>query len=136
MQTQNPRASRTQKPRAKRNSQVELPAIPDKLYFTIGEAGTLCHLKPHVLRYWEQEFPALSPTKRRGNRRYYQREEVLLVRRIRALLYEQGYTIEGAKQCLSGKLNTATTTEEDINSTALNEVLLELEQIAFELERS
>src|SRR5262245_37115697 len=94
----------TQKQKANRSNHSELPEIPEKLYFTIGEVAVLCHLKPHVLRYWEQEFSALNPTKRRGNRRYYQREEVLLVRRIRALLYDQGYTIEGAKHCLHEKL--------------------------------
>ena len=74
-----------------------LPAIPSKRYFTIGEVGELCNVKPHVLRYWEQEFEQLSPVKRRGNRRYYQREDVLMIRQIRSLLYEQGYTISGAR---------------------------------------
>ncbi len=76
----------------------ELPAIPGKRYFTIGEVSELCAVKPHVLRYWEQEFPQLKPVKRRGNRRYYQREDVLTIRQIRALLYEEGYTIGGARQ--------------------------------------
>ena len=80
----------------------ELPAIPGKRYFTIGEVSELCDVKPHVLRYWEQEFPNLSPVKRRGNRRYYQRQDVLLIRQIRSLLYEQGYTIGGARQRLGG----------------------------------
>ncbi|MGC9008299.1 MAG: MerR family transcriptional regulator, partial [Halothiobacillaceae bacterium] len=80
----------------------ELPAIPAKRYFTIGEASELCAVKPHVLRYWEQEFPKLSPVKRRGNRRYYQREDIELIRRIRALLYDQGFTISGARQQLDG----------------------------------
>jgi DNA-binding transcriptional MerR regulator len=75
----------------------ELPVIPEKRYFTIGEVSELCGVKPHVLRYWEQEFTELSPVKRRGNRRYYQRHEVLMIRQIRALLYEQGYTIGGAR---------------------------------------
>lgn len=74
-----------------------LPIIPNKRYFTIGEVGELCNVKPHVLRYWEQEFEQLSPVKRRGNRRYYQREDVLMIRQIRSLLYEQGYTISGAR---------------------------------------
>lgn len=78
----------------------ELPVIPSKRYFTIGEVGELCDVKPHVLRYWEQEFPTLEPIKRRGNRRYYQRHDVILIRQIRSLLYEQGYTIEGARQKL------------------------------------
>lgn len=79
---------------------VELPSIPEKFYFTIGEVSKLCLLKPHVLRYWEQEFMQLSPVKRRGNRRYYQLKDVLTIRRIRQLLYEEGYTIEGARQKL------------------------------------
>ena len=75
----------------------ELPPIPGKRYFTIGEVSELCAVKPHVLRYWEQEFPQLKPVKRRGNRRYYQHHEVLLIRRIRDLLYDQGFTISGAR---------------------------------------
>mgnify|MGYP000297628487 FL=1 len=74
-----------------------LPSIPAKRYFTIGEVGELCGVKPHVLRYWEQEFTQLRPVKRRGNRRYYQHHEVLMIRRIRDLLYEQGFTISGAR---------------------------------------
>ncbi len=81
----------------------ELPAIPSKRYFTIGEVSELCAVKPHVLRYWEQEFPDLKPVKRRGNRRYYQRHDVMLIRQIRSLLYEQGFTIGGARQQLSGE---------------------------------
>lgn len=77
-----------------------LPAIPAKRYFTIGEVSELCGVKPHVLRYWEQEFSQLKPVKRRGNRRYYQHHEVLLVRRIRELLYSQGFTISGARNRL------------------------------------
>src|ERR1041385_8636435 len=77
---------------------AELPPIPGKRYFAIGEVSELCGVKPHVLRYWEQEFPSLKPVKRRGNRRYYQRHDVLLIRQIRSLLYEQGYTIGGARQ--------------------------------------
>lgn len=80
----------------------ELPAIPSKRYFTIGEVSELCQVKPHVLRYWEQEFPDLKPVKRRGNRRYYQRHDVMLIRQIRSLLYQQGYTIGGARQHLMG----------------------------------
>ena len=79
----------------------QLPPIPGKRYFTIGEVSELCAVKPHVLRYWEQEFPQLKPVKRRGNRRYYQRHDVLMIRQIRALLYEQGYTIGGARAHLS-----------------------------------
>jgi len=80
----------------------ELPAIPGKRYFTIGEVSDLCGVKPHVLRYWEQEFPQLKPVKRRGNRRYYQRQDVLVIRQIRALLYDQGFTIGGARNRLEG----------------------------------
>ena len=79
------------------SSKPELPPIPAKRYFTIGEVSELCGVKPHVLRYWEQEFTQLKPVKRRGNRRYYQHHEVLLIRRIRKLLYEQGFTISGAR---------------------------------------
>jgi Predicted transcriptional regulators len=79
---------------------IELPPIPAKRYFTIGEVSELCGVKPHVLRYWEQEFTQLKPVKRRGNRRYYQHHEVLLIRRIRELLYEQGFTISGARNRL------------------------------------
>lgn len=79
-----------------------LPPIPAKRYFTIGEVSDLCGVKPHVLRYWEQEFTQLKPVKRRGNRRYYQHHEVLLIRRIRELLYEQGFTINGARNRLDG----------------------------------
>ena len=86
-----PEASRTKAP---------LPPIPAKRYFTIGEVSELCAVKPHVLRYWEQEFAQLKPVKRRGNRRYYQHHEVLLIRRIRDLLYEQGFTISGARHRL------------------------------------
>jgi DNA-binding transcriptional MerR regulator len=82
---------------------IELPPIPAKRYFTIGEVSELCGVKPHVLRYWEQEFTQLSPVKRRGNRRYYQHHEVLLIRSIRALLYDDGFTISGARNLLDSK---------------------------------
>ena len=88
----------------------ELPPIPAKRYFTIGELSELCGVKPHVLRYWEQEFTQLKPVKRRGNRRYYQHHEVLLVRRIRQLLYNEGFTISGARNRLDdmpGKIETS-----------------------------
>ena len=83
---------------------TELPPIPAKRYFTIGEVSDLCAVKPHVLRYWEQEFTQLKPVKRRGNRRYYQHHEVLLIRRIRDLLYEQGFTINGARHRLESDI--------------------------------
>jgi DNA-binding transcriptional MerR regulator len=82
---------------------ADLPPIPAKRYFTIGEVSELCAVKPHVLRYWEQEFAQLKPVKRRGNRRYYQHHEVLLIRRIRDLLYEQGFTINGARHRLESE---------------------------------
>ena len=84
------------------NTSADLPTIPGKRYFTIGEVSELCGVKPHVLRYWEQEFPQLKPVKRRGNRRYYQRHDVLMIRQIRNLLYEQGFTIGGARQQMTG----------------------------------
>jgi DNA-binding transcriptional MerR regulator len=84
---------------------TELPPIPAKRYFTIGEVSELCGVKPHVLRYWEQEFTQLKPVKRRGNRRYYQHHEVLLIRRIRELLYEEGFTISGARNRLDASLS-------------------------------
>ena len=105
----------------------QLPAIPGKRYFTIGEVSELCEVKPHVLRYWEQEFPTLSPVKRRGNRRYYQRQDVLLIRQIRSLLYDQGFTIGGARQRLEGDnvKEEATQTRQLVNQTIseLEEVL-------------
>ena len=97
----------------------ELAPIPSKRYFTIGEVSELCEVKPHVLRYWEQEFPSLSPLKRRGNRRYYQRQDVLLIRQIRSLLYDQGFTIGGARQRLGGETvkEEATQIRQMINQT-------------------
>ncbi|HZQ75227.1 MAG TPA: MerR family transcriptional regulator [Burkholderiales bacterium] len=92
---------------------AELPPIPAKRYFTIGEVSDLCGVKPHVLRYWEQEFTQLKPVKRRGNRRYYQHHEVLLIRRIRELLYEEGFTISGARNRLDSSL-----THEEKNDAA------------------
>ena len=97
----------------------ELPAIPAKRYFTIGEVSELCGVKPHVLRYWEQEFTQLRPVKRRGNRRYYQHHEVLLVRRIRELLYQEGFTISGARNRLDEglpRLDTKGETSEQIET--------------------
>jgi DNA-binding transcriptional MerR regulator len=108
----------------------QLPAIPGKRYFTIGEVSELCAVKPHVLRYWEQEFPQLKPVKRRGNRRYYQRDDVLTIRQIRNLLYEQGYTIGGARQRMSDA-------DEGPNPVALqaaiSEIRQELEQLLEQL---
>jgi DNA-binding transcriptional MerR regulator len=100
---------------------AELPPIPAKRYFTIGEVSDLCGVKPHVLRYWEQEFTQLKPVKRRGNRRYYQHHEVLLIRRIRELLYEEGFTISGARNRLdnaridNGRIDNGDHAEEKID---------------------
>jgi len=93
---------------------VVLPPIPAKRYFTIGEVSELCGVKPHVLRYWEQEFTQLKPVKRRGNRRYYQHHEVLLIRRIRELLYEQGFTISGARNKLDSRAYDSAAGEYDV----------------------
>jgi DNA-binding transcriptional MerR regulator len=102
---------------------LQLPPIPAKRYFTIGEVSELCGVKPHVLRYWEQEFTQLKPVKRRGNRRYYQHHEVLLIRRIRELLYEQGFTISGARNRLEGA-------ETDSSKSQANQVGAQLELVA------
>lgn len=108
-----------------------LPPIPAKRYFTIGEVSELCGVKPHVLRYWEQEFTQLKPVKRRGNRRYYQHHEVLLIRRIRELLYEQGFTISGARNRLDGR--SGQVEETDIAPEAAAVPTLEPEQLRHEL---
>ena len=104
----------------------DLPEIPNKRYFTIGEVGDLCRVKPHVLRYWEQEFAQLKPLKRRGNRRYYQRHDVFMVRKIRSLLYEEGYTIGGARQQLSGE---PAKQEDGVSRQALREIRAGLEEV-------
>jgi len=104
----------------------ELPTIPGKRYFTIGEVSELCAVKPHVLRYWEQEFPSLSPVKRRGNRRYYQRQDVVLIRQIRSLLYEHGFTIGGARQRIDGE---PAKQEETPYKQLLEQTIVELEEI-------
>src|SRR5450830_1706956 len=98
---------------------IVLPPIPAKRYFTIGEVSELCGVKPHVLRYWEQEFTQLKPVKRRGNRRYYQHHEVLLIRRIRELLYEQGFTISGARNKLDSRGAVHLPLDEDMLQPAL-----------------
>lgn len=105
----------------------DLPAIPSKRYFTIGEVSELCGVKPHVLRYWEQEFPKLKPVKRRGNRRYYQHHDVLMIRQIRSLLYEQGYTIGGARQKLSGEAESGMKTE--MCGQVVKQMISELEDV-------
>lgn len=111
---------------------IELPPIPDKYYFTIGEVSQICKLKQHVLRYWEQEFPQLAPN-RRGNRRYYERKDVIMVREIRSLLYEHGFTIDGARARLSSD-----TKEKRISDTkvmdSISRAITELEGILDDLE--
>lgn len=107
---------------------LELPPIPSKRYFTIGEVSDLCAVKPHVLRYWEQEFPQLKPVKRRGNRRYYQRHDVMLIRQIRALLYVDGFTISGARNKL--------VVEDDLSdpnqrAQVIKQLIQELEDVLF-----
>ncbi len=105
---------------------AELPPIPGKLYFTIGEVSGLCAVKPHVLRYWEQEFPQLKSINRRGNRRYYQRQNVLMIRQIRSLLYDQGFTIGGARQRLSGENQKEDSTQ---SRQLINQMIIELEEV-------
>jgi DNA-binding transcriptional MerR regulator len=110
----------------------ELPVIPGKRYFTIGEVSDLCGVKPHVLRYWEQEFPQLKPVKRRGNRRYYQRHDVIMIRQIRGLLYEQGFTIGGARQKLSGDEARDDVTQ---SQQIVHQIRIELEEVLQMLKR-
>jgi DNA-binding transcriptional MerR regulator len=105
---------------------LELPPIPSKRYFTIGEVSELCAVKPHVLRYWEQEFPQLKPVKRRGNRRYYQRHDVVLIRQIRGLLYVEGFTISGARNKLA--LENPAMLDGD-RQQAVNVLIQELENV-------
>jgi len=105
----------------------ELPPIPGKRYFTIGEVSELCCVKPHVLRYWEQEFPQLKPVKRRGNRRYYQRQDVVMIRQIRSLLYDQGYTIGGARQRMDGEDEAVVSSDE--YKELIREMIEELEEL-------
>jgi len=120
--------------RSSKTEAVVLPPIPAKRYFTIGEVSELCGVKPHVLRYWEQEFTQLKPVKRRGNRRYYQHHEVLLIRRIRELLYEQGFTISGARNKLDSRMANGNDGEEltaglpplEINTVAIRNELSEI----------
>ena len=132
------------------SNNAQLPEIPSKRYFTIGEVSDLCDVKPHVLRYWEQEFPQLNPVKRRGNRRYYQRQDVMIIRNIRSLLYEQGYTIGGARlQLTDAKMveREESAVASAISTTALpssgdgifhvvvKDMIKELEQVASLLSR-
>lgn len=123
----------------------QLPPIPAKRYFTIGEVSELCGVKPHVLRYWEQEFTQLKPVKRRGNRRYYQHHEVLLIRRIRELLYDEGFTISGARNRLEDQTTSADTplpaeasdaktTNMDIASPVVQGLSLDVQNLKQELQ--
>ena len=112
-------------PEAKNND--ELPLIPPKRYFTIGEVGELCAVKPHVLRYWEAEFPQLKPVKRRGNRRYYQRRDVILIRQIKSLLYEQGYTIGGARQKMTDSPEGVASSQ--VRAGEIKALIRELEEV-------
>src|SRR5918994_6344457 len=114
------------------SNNAELPAIPGKRYCTIGEVSDLCGVKPHVLRYWEQEFPQLKPVKRRGNRRYYQRQDVIVIRQIRSLLYDQGFTIGGARNKLTGE---AARTDLTQSAQIVKQVRLELEELMKVLRR-
>ena len=104
----------------------DLPPIPGKRYFTIGEVSTLCDVKPYVLRYWEQEFTELEPVKRRGNRRYYQRRDIIVIRRIRALVYEQGFTLDGARRRLAGSVEKRDHTE---SRQVVQQTIAELEGV-------
>lgn len=131
------------------SNNAQLPEIPSKRYFTIGEVSELCDVKPHVLRYWEQEFPQLKPVKRRGNRRYYQRGDVMIIRTIRSLLYEQGYTIGGARLQLTDVRPVEREEEEaeapatvslmashdGIFNVVVHDMIQELEQVATLLRR-
>lgn len=130
------------------SNNAQLPEIPSKRYFTIGEVSELCDVKPHVLRYWEQEFPQLKPVKRRGNRRYYQRQDVMIIRTIRSLLYEQGYTIGGARlqltetrqpepevQAQAALSLSLADSGEGIFHVVLQDMIKELEQVASLLRR-
>ncbi len=123
------------------SNNAQLPEIPSKRYFTIGEVSDLCDVKPHVLRYWEQEFPQLKPVKRRGNRRYYQRQDVMVIRTIRSLLYEQGYTIGGArlqlndskhqdKDVLLSEVDEPLEHSDIMLGVVLKDMIQELEQVA------
>jgi len=125
---------------ARNGVDAQLPSVPEKRYFAIGEVARLCGVKPHVLRYWEQEFPQLSPSKRRGNRRYYQRDDVYTVRKIRHLLYEEGFTISGARQRLEeiaaiDKGHKGVTSQATDLPSALAEIRKELEAALTVLDR-
>ncbi|CAL7963908.1 MerR family transcriptional regulator [Gammaproteobacteria bacterium] len=117
-----------------KKTSLALPEIPGKIYFTIGEVSRLCLLESHVLRYWEQEFPDLSPAKRCGNRRYYKRDEIILIRRIKGLLYEQGFTIEGARLRLECDKNVSDIPSVQ-SSESIKKIIVQLKEVLVELER-
>jgi DNA-binding transcriptional MerR regulator len=125
MPEKKPRTNNLSKNSLRKEDISSLPPIPGKRYFTIGEAAQLCGVKPHVLRYWEQEFPQLKPSKRRGNRRYYQGKDVGLIRQIRKLLYEDGFTIEGARAQLGQSLQESSAT----NDVVIKKLIADLEQL-------
>ena len=109
---------------------IDLPPIPDRVYFTIGEASRLCGVKAHVLRYWEQEFEQLKPDKRRGNRRYYRYQDLIMIRRIRALVHQQGFTLSGAKSRIEEEdTERVEAHNDDSKGMALRDVMRELEQV-------
>lgn len=127
MQDKKPKNLQLSRNKRKQASEQDLPVIPDKRYFTISEVSHLCAVKAYVLRYWEQEFLQLKPIKRRGNRRYYQQQDILLVRQIKKLLYEDGFTIEGARSQLS---NTPETVSQSVKINAMvKKVIAELETV-------
>lgn len=110
-------------------SEKDLPAVPDKRYFTISEVSYLCAVKPYVLRYWEQEFPSLKPVKRRGNRRYYQQQDIKLIRQIRRLLYENGFTIDGARTQLIAVSHSDANVQSSKIKLTLKKMIAELESV-------
>ncbi|EKE01417.1 MAG: MerR family transcriptional regulator [uncultured bacterium] len=117
-----------------KKTSLALPQIPDKIYFTIGEVSKLCLLEPYVLRYWEQEFPQLNPAKRCGNRRYYKRDEIILIRRIKSLLYEEGFTIEGARIKLNSDDKAPMATGGQ-STESIKKIIARLQEVVAELER-
>ena len=113
----------------KKEDKVEYPPIPAKRYFSIGEVSKLCIVKQHVLRYWEQEFPMLKPVKRKGNRRYYQVQDVMMVRRIRSLLQDQGFTITGARKCLESNSSPQKKVEDSLHVQLIDHITQELDEL-------
>lgn len=129
MQEKNFKTLQSKRSKRREQSEHSLPAIPEKRYFTISEVSYLCGVKSYVLRYWEQEFPQLKPIKRRGNRRYYQQQDVLLIREIKQLLYKKGFTIEGARTQLAKGNKTEQPPLEIIPTDSVQKIIAELELI-------